>query len=223
MKVVIAGAHGKIARQLTRLLNDGGHQVTGLIRSEQQIQDINDDGGTPVVLDLESGTVQEVQQHLQDADAVVFAAGAGSGSGIERKDTVDRAASVKLADAAEAAGVGRFIQVSAMGTDAVRDGQRPDGLDDVFYAYLQAKLAAEEDLKVRRTLSWTILRPGQLTDDPGTGRVKLSSHAGRGPVPRQDVAAVLSALLESRLGDRRVLELVAGPESIADAIAAIPR
>ncbi|WP_028279133.1 SDR family oxidoreductase [Arthrobacter sp. H5] len=223
MRTVIAGAHGKIARELTRQLVHKGHQVTGMIRNADHIKDIEHDGGTAVVVDLESGTVQEVAEVLKGADAVVFAAGAGPGSGIGRKDTVDRGASVLLADAAESAAIDRFIQVSSMGADSVRNGARPDGLDDVFYAYLQAKLAAEEDLQNRRNLSWTILRPGGLTDDQATGRVKLAQHTGRGSVPRADVAAVIATLLEEKVGAQKTLELISGEEAVADAVAALPR
>ncbi|NOJ61765.1 NAD(P)-binding oxidoreductase [Arthrobacter sp. 260] len=223
MRTVIAGAHGKIARELTRQLVQQGHEVVGLVRNPEHTTDIENDGGTPVVIDLESSTPEEVAQVLTGADAVVFAAGAGPGSSAERKDTVDRGASVLLADAAEIAGVKRFVQVSSMGADSVRDGQRPDGLDDIFYAYLQAKLAAEEDLAARASFSWTIVRPGGLTDDPATGRVRLSSKTGQGSVPRADVAAVIAALLDSRLGDRQVLELISGQETIADALVSISR
>lgn len=223
MKTVIAGAHGKIGRELTRQLVQRGHQVMGLIRNPDHIRDIEHDGGTAVVVDLESGTVQEVTEAIKGADAVVFAAGAGAGSGIERKDTVDRGASVLLAEAAESAGISRFIQVSSMGADSVRNGARPDGLDDVFYAYLQAKLAAEEDLQNRRNLRWTILRPGGLTDDQATGRIMLAQHTGRGSVPRADVAAVIATLLEEKVGAQKTLELISGEEAVADAVAALPR
>ncbi|MBG6180629.1 NAD(P)-binding oxidoreductase [Arthrobacter sp. CAN_A1] len=223
MKTVIAGAHGKIARELTRHLVHQGHEVVGLIRNPEHNKDIESDGGTPEVVDLESSSADELAKVLTGADAVVFAAGAGPGSSAERKDTVDRGASVLLADAAEIAGVKRFVQISSMGADSVRDGQRPDGLDDIFYAYLQAKLAAEEDLVARSSFSWTIVRPGGLTDDPATGRVRLTSKTGQGSVPRKDVAAVIAALLETKLGDRQVLELISGEEAIPDALASINR
>ncbi len=223
MRTVIAGAHGKIARELTRQLVQQGHEVVGLVRNPEQNTDIENDGGTPVVVDLESSTPDELAQVLTGADAVVFAAGAGPDSSAERKDSVDRGASVLLADAAEIAGVKRFVQVSSMGADSVRDGQRPDGLDDIFYAYLQAKLAAEEDLAARSSFSWTVIRPGGLTDDAATGRVRLTSKTGQGSVPRKDVATVIAALLDSKLGDRQVLELISGEEAIADALASISR
>ncbi|MHA7294686.1 NAD(P)-binding oxidoreductase [Arthrobacter sp. HLT1-21] len=223
MRTVIAGAHGKIARELTRQLVHQGHEVVGLIRNPEHNKDIENDGGTPAVVDLESSSADDLATVLAGADAVVFAAGAGAGSSAERKDTVDRGASVLLADAAEIAGVKRFVQISSMGADTVRNGQRPDDLDDTFYSYLQAKLAAEEDLAARSSFSWTIVRPGGLTDDPATGRVRLTSKTGQGSVPRKDVAAVIAALLETKLGDRQILELISGEEAIPDALASISR
>ena len=221
MRIVVAGAHGQVARRLGRLLSARGDTVVGIIRNPEHEADLAADGVTATVLDLESATVDEVAGVVSGADAVVFAAGAGPNSGAPRKDTVDRGAAVLLADAAEQADVRRYLLVSSMGVEAVADGARPAGMDDVFVVYLQAKLAAEEDLLARPGLSTTVLRPGGLTDDPGTGRVTLDRRVDRGSVPRDDVAAVLVALLDAgRAG--AVVELVSGPTAIADAVAAIP-
>jgi nucleoside-diphosphate-sugar epimerase len=221
MRIVIAGAHGQVARRLGRRLSARGDTVVGIIRNSAHEADLTADGVAAAVLDLESATVDEVAAVLAGADAVVFAAGAGPASGAARKDTVDRGAAVLLADAAEQAGVGRYLLVSSMGVESVAAGTRPAGMDDVFTAYLQAKLAAEEDLLARTALSTTVLRPGALTDDPGTGRVTLERHVERGSVPRDDVAAVLVALLDAGR-DGAVVELVSGPSAIPDAVAAIP-
>lgn len=220
MRIVLAGAHGQIARRVGRLLSGRGDTVVGIVRNPAHEPDVVADGVEPVVLDLESASVEQVAAVLAGADAVVFAAGAGPGSGVARKDTVDRAAAVLLADAAESAGVPRYLLVSSMGVDHVAGGATPDGVDEVFTAYLRAKLAAEEDLRARVGLSVVILRPGGLTDDPGTGRVSLGPSVDRGSVPRDDVAAVLVALLDGRAGDT-VLEVVGGPTPIADAVAAV--
>ena len=174
MRIVIAGAHGQIARRLGRLLSERGDTVVGLIRNPAHESDVVGDGVDAVVLDLESAAVEDVTAVVSGADAVAFAAGAGPGSGRARKDTVDRAAAVLLADAAERAGVRRYLLVSAMGVDAVADGATPENMDEVFLAYLRAKLAAEQDLLGRSGLATTVLRPGSLTDDPGTGRVTLA-------------------------------------------------
>ncbi|TNY36230.1 NAD(P)H-binding protein [Thermomonospora catenispora] len=217
MDVVIAGGHGKIALRLERILSARGDRVTGLIRNPDHAEDLRAAGAEPVVLDLERASVEEAAAVLEGADAAVFAAGAGPGSGAARKDTVDRAASVLLADAAQRAGVRRFLQISSMGVD---EPPRP-GSDEVWAAYLRAKGEAERDLRAR-DLDWVILRPGRLTDDPGTGLVTLAEpKVGRSDVTRDDVAAVLAALLEAPHVRRRTLELVGGTTPIAEAVAAL--
>jgi nucleoside-diphosphate-sugar epimerase len=222
MRIVVAGAHGQVARRLGRLLSARGDTVVGIVRNPAHEADVRADGVEPAVLDLESASVDDVASVVDTADAVVFSAGAGPGSGAARKDTVDRAAAVLLADAAERAGVRRYLLVSSMGVDSVADGARPEGIDDVFVAYLRAKLAAERDVLARPGLRTTVLRPGGLTDDPGTGRVALERHVERGSVPRDDVAALLVALLDAD-GDGTVLELVEGTTPIDEAVAAAVR
>ena len=216
---------------MTRELVADGHEVTGLIRGDDQGADLMLDGATPLVIDLEAATVAEMTAALAGADVAIFAAGAGGNSGDARKKTVDLGASVLLADASEAAGVPRFIQISSTGNDLVRDGGIPEGLDDGMLAYFQAKLAAEDDLKPR-PLAWTILRPGGLTDVPGTGRVRLQltgpdhTPAGTvedsGTVPRPDVAAVIAELIRSGAGVRQTLHLLEGSVPVAEAVAALP-
>lgn len=179
MRIVIAGGHGQIALRLERLLHARGDEVAGIIRRPEQAGDLLSAGAEPVVCDLETATVADVARHLEGADAAVFAAGAGPGSGIDRKETVDRGAATLFADAAEAAGVRRFLVVSSMGADK----EPPEGTDPVFAAYLRAKGAADADVRSRSGLDWTILRPGRLTDDPGTGLVSLAESTGRGEIP----------------------------------------
>jgi nucleoside-diphosphate-sugar epimerase len=220
VRIVIAGAHGQIARRLGRLLSRRGDTVVGIVRNPAHESDLVADGMLPVALDLESATLDDVSAVVGGADAVVFAAGAGPGSGVARKDTVDRGAAVLLADAAEWAGVPRYLLVSSMGVDLVADAS-PEGVDEVFTAYLRAKLAAERDLLARRNLAVTVLRPGSLTDEPGTGRVTLAPSVERGSVPRDDVAAVLLALLDYPR-DGAVLELVSGPTPVREAVTATP-
>lgn len=217
MPVVIAGGHGKIALRLTRLLAARGDEVVGIVRNPAHDADVAAAGGRAAVVDLERTSPDEVAAVLDGADAVVFAAGAGPGSGAARKDTVDRAAAVLLADAAEQARVTRYVLVSSMGVD---EPDRAD--DDVFRAYLRAKKAAEDDLR-RRDLDWTVLRPGALTDDPGTGRVRLESSVPRGRVPRDDVAATIVALLDEPSTAGLTLELVAGDDVVDAAVQAAGR
>ena len=221
MRVVIAGGHGQVARRLGRLLSDRGDTPVGIVRNPDHVADLREDGVEPVVLDLERAGVEEVAEVVSGADAVVFAAGAGPGSGAARKDTVDRAAAVLLADAAERAGVRTYLMISSMGVDTVAGGATPEGVDEVFVAYLRAKLAAEQVVLPRPGLDVMIVRPGQLTDGPGTGRVTLGRQVQRGAVPRDDVAAVLLALLDAPRS-AAVVELVSGPTPVAEAVASLP-
>jgi uncharacterized protein YbjT (DUF2867 family) len=217
MRIVIAGGHGKIALLLERLLAERGDQTVGLIRNPAHVADVQKAGAEAVVCDLEAASAGDVAALLSGADAVVFAAGAGPGSGAARKDSVDRAASGLMADAAEQAGVGRFVQVSSMGA-----GRPPQpGTDEVWAAYITAKTAAEADLR-SRDLDWTILRPGRLTDAPGTGRIRLAPPpVPAGAVPRADVAAVIAALLDAPQTRHQTLDLVSGDSPIAEAVRGI--
>jgi len=217
MRVVIAGGHGKVALALERLLAGRGDQAVGLIRNPAQAADVQRAGAEAVVCDLESASADDVAIVLPGADAVVFAAGAGPGSGTARKDSVDRAASVLMADAAQQAGVRRFVQVSSMGA-----GSPPQpGRGDVWAAYITAKTAAEADLR-SRDLDWTILRPGHLTDDPAAGRVRLAAPpVPAGAVSRADVATVIAALLHEPGTSHQTLELVGGDTPVAEAVRSI--
>jgi len=217
MRVVIAGGHGKIALLLERLLAERGDQAVGLIRNPAHVADVQKAGAEAVICDLETASADDVVVLLAGADAVVFAAGAGPGSGVPRKDSIDRAASVLMADAAERAAVRRFVQVSSMGA-----GRPPrPGSDEVWAAYIMAKTAAEADLRAR-DLDWTILRPGGLTDAPATGRIRLAPPpVPGGTVPRADVAAVIAALLDNPGTRHQTLELVGGDSPVAAAVQSI--
>lgn len=216
MRTVIAGGHGQIALHLERLLAGRGDSPAGIIRRPEQAQDLTDAGAEPLVLDLEAATPAELAELLTGADAVVFAAGAGPGSGAARKNTVDRDAAVLLADAAELAGVQRYLIISSMGADA----RAHYPADPVFETYLRAKGAADDAVRARTGLNWTVLRPGRLTDASATGLVRLAPSVGRGAVPRADVAAVLAALLHEPGTAGQTLELVSGNATVEEAVAA---
>jgi uncharacterized protein YbjT (DUF2867 family) len=215
MRIVIAGGHGQIALRLERLLSARGYEVAGIIRKREQGDDLRRMGAEPVLLDLESASVEEVAAHLQGADVAVFAAGAGPGSGAARKDTVDRDAAKLFADAAVRARVRRFLVVSSMGADPRHEG------DEVFDVYLRAKGAADAYVRGLDALDWTVLRPGSLTDDAGTGLVRLEAHTGRGPVTRDDVAAVLAELIETPATAGLTLELVGGSTPVSVAVKSV--
>ncbi|MFI9402837.1 SDR family oxidoreductase [Nocardia sp. NPDC052316] len=215
MRIVIAGGHGKIALLLADLLTRRGDEVVALIRNPDHAADVTAVGAEPAVLDLEQAATAHLMDTVKGSDAVVFAAGAGPGSSAERKYTVDRDGSVRLADTAERAGVRRFVQISTMGA-----GQPPaPGSDDIWAAYIDAKTQAENDLR-ERVLDWTILRPGRLVDTAGTGLVTLAApRVPRGDIPRADVAAVLAELLPATHTAGATLELVSGDTAISRAVA----
>jgi uncharacterized protein YbjT (DUF2867 family) len=216
MIVAIAGGHGQIALLLERELTARGHEAIALVRNPDHVPDVEKQGARAEVVDLEHTTLEALSAAVAGADAVVFAAGAGPDSGAPRKETVDRAAAVLLADAAVAAEVGRYVMVSAMGVDSAD----PES-DDVFQVYLRAKAAADAALRARTELAWTIVRPGRLTDDAATGRVELGSSVEPGAVPRADVAAVLAELLSTGAAGGQVLELVSGRVPVDESVASL--
>jgi len=211
VRVAIAGAHGQIARSLTRVLAERGDEVVGLIRNPDHADDVRADGAEPELIDLETARAEQVAE----ADAVVFAAGAGPGSGAERKLTVDRDGAVKLLDGARSAGVPRYLIVSSVGAES------PPADDDVFSVYLRAK--AEADAAVAASdRDWTIVRPGGLTDDPGTGRVEIAERLERrGQVSRDDVAAVLAEVLRADNTIGKSFDLLGGETPIPEAVASV--
>ncbi|HZC51544.1 MAG TPA: SDR family oxidoreductase [Mycobacterium sp.] len=215
MRVVIAGGNGQIALHLERMLAGRGDLPVGIVRNPAHVADLEQVGAAAVVLDLENSTVDQVAGAVTGADGVVFSAGAGPGSGAARKLTVDRDAAILLADACAAAGVRRYVMVSAYGADDYDPNSA-----EVFQIYLRAK--AEADAAVRgRDLDWTIVRPGGLTDTPGTGRVALGDSVGRGSISREDVAAVLLHVLDLPSTAGRQFQLVDGATPIKDALAAL--
>jgi len=212
MRVVTAGGHGQIALLLERMLVDRGDVPVGLVRNPDHVSDLEQVGAEAVVLDLEHASVDEVARALAGADAVVFAAGGGPNSGPERKETVDKGAAILLANAAEMAGVRRYVMVSSMNAD----NADPDS-DEVFQVYLRAKKAADDHLRAS-DLDWTIVRPGGLTAEAGTERVLAGEKLDRGQIPRADVAATIVATLHTRDAIGKVFELTSGSHTIQDAL-----
>lgn len=205
MDVVVAGGHGKIGIRLVRLLAERGHRARGLIRNPDHASDLESGGAEAVVCDIEA--LDDVSGCCEGADAVVFAAGAGPGSGPERKRTVDYGGAVKLMRA----GVRRYVMVSAISAD------RPEEWSEQMRPYYQAKADADREL-LESDLDFSIVRPGGLTDDPGTGRVKVGTGLDPGQVSRDDVAATLFAVLETPSSVGKVFELVSGEVPIEDAV-----
>ena len=214
MDVVVVGGHGKIGLRVLRLLAERGDRARGLIRNPDHAADLEAAGAEPVLCDLEAEDA-DVAGAVASADAIVFSAGAGPGSGAERKRTVDLGGAVRSIEAAKASGVGRFVIVSSMGADSPPPG------DEVFAVYLRAK--AEADRAVADSgLDYTIVRPGRLTDEAGTGRIEAAEHLGRrGEIPRDDVAATLVATLDEPATVGKTFELLSGDEEIAAALRAL--
>ncbi|MDQ3628434.1 MAG: SDR family oxidoreductase [Actinomycetota bacterium] len=215
MRVVIAGGHGKIARHLIGLLSARGDEAVGIIRNPDHAADLEADGAEPVVLDLEMAGVDDVAQAVAGADAVVFAAGAGPGSGRDRKLTVDRDGAILLADAAIQAAVRRYVMVSSMGAGT----GSPDS-DDVFEVYSWAKGQADEAVR-ERDLDVTIVQPGGLSDDKSTGRVTVGRKVERGEISRADVALVLLAVLDRDAMAGRTFQLIGGGDEIDYALSSL--
>jgi uncharacterized protein YbjT (DUF2867 family) len=214
MDIVIAGGHGQIALHLAALLTERGHRVRGLIRNPDHAADLEARGAEAVVCDLEALEVDAIAGIVGSADAFAFAAGAGPGSGPQRKWTMDYAGAVKGMEACRRNGIDRYAIVSSMGAD-------PEAEDDGgFGTYLKAKGMADQKL-VESGLAHTIVRPGRLTNDPPTGRVRAAGHVDRGEIPRADVAAVLAEVLEAPATAGLIFELVGGDTPIPEAIAAL--
>jgi uncharacterized protein YbjT (DUF2867 family) len=214
MRVAIGGGHGQIALRLAKVLSERGDEAVALIRNLDHADEVRQAGAEPAVVDLEHAGVDDVARAITGSDAVVFAAGAGPGSGPARKETMDYGGAVKLIAAAKQAGVSRYVIVSSMGANPDASG------DDTFSVYLRAKGRADDAVRTSG-LDATVVRPGGLTNAAGTGRVRLGGSLPRGQVTRDDVAAVLAAVLDSPNTVGRTVDLIGGDTPVAEAVAAI--
>ena len=216
MRVLIAGAHGKTARRLTRILVAGGHEVRGLVRKEEQTGDVASDGAEPVLVDLEAEEVSGgVGRAVEGCEAIVFAAGAGPGSGDARKETMDYGGAAKLIEAAEERGVSRYLMLSAMGA------ADPEGGPEGMRPYLRAKARADQHL-AQSGLDYTIIRPGGLTEDEGTGHIRAAEKLdGRGEIPREDVASTFAAALQNQNTYHKTFDILSGNTPIPEALASL--
>ena len=211
MKVAIIGGHGKIALRLTARLKERGDAIRSIIRKADESDDVGAVGGEPILCDIETSSAEELAVAVNKVDAVVFAAGAGPGSGPERKETVDYGGAVKLIEAARINDINRYVMISLIGADP-----NPSG-DDTFALYLGAKGRADEAL-MKSGLAFTIVRPTSLTDDSGDGRVHIADHVERGKIPRDDVAAVVAEVLHLTSTSGKLFELTDGNEPIEEAL-----
>lgn len=188
--------------------------MRGLVRSEDQFDDIRGDGGEPLLLDLEQDAAAAFDAALDGSDVVVFAAGAGPASGAERKNALDRDGAIKTVESAVRVGAARFVIVSSMGADD------PPTDDETFSVYLRAKAAADDAARAA-AIPAVIVRPGKLTDGPATGGVEIGESVGRGDITRADVAAVLTEIIVSGHGDGHTVEVIGGSTPIETAIASL--
>lgn len=211
-RILIFGGHGKVALLLEPLLAAQGHTVTAVIRNSAHEAEVAATGAQPVVADVELLDVEQLTNLVAGNDVVVWSAGAGGGNPA-RTYAVDRDAAIRSMEAAQAAGVDRYVMVSWVGSRA--DHGVP--ADTPFFAYADAKWAADEHLAAS-ALDWTILAPGTLTLDPPTGRIALDPPGG-GAVPRGDVAAAIAAAIADDSTIARTIRFGAGAEVIGHAIA----
>jgi len=191
------------------LLKTRGHEVLGLIRNPDHADEVRHAGAEPVLCDLEAE--DDVASFVSSADAIIFAAGAGPGSGAARKLTMDRDGAIKLIEAALRTGVKRYVAVSAM------NAEEPRG-DEVFQTYLTAKAEADQVLR-SSGLDYTIVRPGRLTNDPGCGLVSVGARLPRGEIPRADVAVVIAHVLDTPATIGCQFDVTSGDQAIAEAVA----
>ncbi len=219
-RIIILGGHGKVALLATQKLHDAGFAVDSLIRDPDQGDDIRAAGGNPIVLDIESASVQDMAELFADATAVVFSAGAGGGSNPERTRAVDYAAATRSMAAAEQAGVQRFIMVSY--ADAATDLHRL-APGDSFYPYAKAKHDADAHLR-QTGLDYTILGPARLTTEPATGTIQLAGDVGddwpqdKRKTSRANVAAMIAHVIQAHAAIRQTVNFYDGGTPLADAV-----
>jgi uncharacterized protein YbjT (DUF2867 family) len=210
-RIVIIGGHGKVALHLARILTEHGDEVSSVFRNPEHADDVAATGAKPVKADIEQLDTAALAELVAGHDAVVFSAGAGGGNPA-RTYAVDRDAAIRVIDAAERAGVKRFVMVSYFGA-------RPDhgvAPENSFFPYAEAKAAADAHLRASG-LDWTILGPGHLTLEPGTGRISIGR--GSGSVSRADVALVIAAALADDSTIGRTIEFNNGDVPIGEALA----
>lgn len=208
--ILVAGSHGGVGQHVTERLAERGDEPRAMVRAESQVDELAAIGGEPVVADLTEPSTLEPA--LEGCDAVVFAAGSG-GADVYG---VDRDGAIALIDAAAEAGVDRFVMLSSMGADDPEAG--PEPLRD----YLIAKAEADEYLR-HSGLEYTIVRPGELTNEPGTGEIRAAEglELGEGDIPREDVAATLVAAIDCDPVVGEAFEILSGDEPIPAALEAV--
>lgn len=211
MKIFIVGANGQVGQELVRTLHEEqNHEVTAMVRKKEQQQQLEQQGIHSVVADL-TGSVAALADAMKGHDAVIFAAGSGGSTGLDMTLLIDLDGAVKTVEAAEQAGVKRYVMLSAFGA-----GNRETWSDEIKPYYV-AKYYADHHVE-ESTLDWTILRPGALTDDPATGKFAAGKEAEPGAITRADVAHALAHVVGDSSTYGQAIELVNGEKSIEAAL-----
>ncbi|SES21591.1 SDR family oxidoreductase [Salisediminibacterium halotolerans] len=211
MKVLVVGANGQIGQHtVLKLKEHADHEVRAMVRKEEQAKQLRTEGAEAVVADLE-GSVDEIAEAAKGCDAIVFTAGSGGSTGADKTLLVDLDGAVKTMEAAEKAGIDRFLMVSAI------QAHNRDNWNEKIKHYFAAKHYADREL-MRSGLNYTILRPGGLLNEEGRGRVKVGENLERASIPREDVADVIVAALNDSNAYRKGFDLITGEDAPADAL-----
>lgn len=205
MKVLVVGANGQIGHQVVEKLKDKGHDPVAMVRKEEQTKQFSDKGIDTVLGDLE----KDFSHAFEGVDTVVFAAGSGGDTGPDMTIVIDQEGAIETVDNAKNAGVKHFVIVSSMGANAPKEAEN-------IKHYMYAKHRADEHLKASG-LDYTIIRPGMLQNDAGTGKVSLSEeNQSFGNVPREDVASVIVQAVDSNKAENKVYTLLEGDTPVED-------
>ncbi|MBD7939110.1 SDR family oxidoreductase [Cytobacillus sp. Sa5YUA1] len=213
MKVLVIGANGQIGKQvMNKLSKSTGDTPVAMVRKAEQLNDFKNSGLEAVHASL-TGTVDELATAMQGCDAVVFTAGSGGHTGYDQTLLIDLDGAGKAIEAAEQAGVSRFVMVSAIHAN---DREKWTAIEP----YMAAKHYADKML-MNSSLDYTIVRPGGLLNEPGIGKVQASASLERNTIPREDVAATIVEVLHNDRTIHQSFDLVTGEETIDEALKGI--
>lgn len=215
-RVFIFGITGRVARLLVTRLRARGVIVSGLTRSSLPDPALEVDGVTTVTGELGVATTEEITAMISDWDVIVFAAGSNAGAQNVTDDIDD--AALRRVSASVAATPGKRLILLSVLPEAWRERQLCDDEEHYFAVKKRAEVAL-----TRQPIDWVILRPSLLTDDPGQGMVALGPAELHDEITRDDVAAVLEALVFEPAISRRILEVNAGPTAITEAVGRVAR
>jgi len=213
--ILVIGAHGKVGQHLVeKLSHSNDFEVAAFLRDPDQIKDFRGESIEAVVGNLEE-SVDDLADYFQKYDTIVFTAGSGGSTGLDKTIAVDLDGAGRAIDAAKKADIKKFIMVSAAGADN-REVWEKSGIKN----YYVAKYYADEYLR-NSGLNHAILRPTGLTDDEGTGMIKASEDFRdlNPKISREDVAETIIHLLKMGETELGTIEISSGSDSIEKALA----